>query len=130
MSTGPDSFRAYHALPPLTRASDGLPVGAILGFVNMLTKLLADMKAPYVAVIFDAARKNFRYDIYDQYKANFAKNRPEPDSAIPLFRRAAEAFDLPAIKQDGYEADDLIAAYAGWPVKPDGTSPSSAPTRT
>jgi DNA polymerase-1 len=103
-------FRAYHALPPLTR-SDGTPVGAVLGFTNMLVKLLKDIHAPYVAIIFDAARKNFRNDIFPEYKAT----RPEPpEDLVPQFaliRKATRAFGLPCLELEGYEADDLIAAY-------------------
>ncbi len=104
-------FRAYHALPPMTR-SDGMPVNAVLGFCNMLLKLLKDLNAPYVSVVFDAAGHNFRNGIYDDYKAN--RDDP-PDDLIPqfpYFRKAAEAFSLPALELDGYEADDLIATYA------------------
>ncbi len=109
-------FRAYHALPPLTRKSDGLPVGAVHGFAAMLNKLLLSTnegKRPtHLAVIFDAGRKTFRNDIYDQYKAN----RPEPpEDLVPQFeliRKVTEAFGVPAVELEGYEADDLIAAYA------------------
>lgn len=114
-------FRAYYAIPPLNRA-DGTPVNAVLGFVNMIVKLLADMRAVHMAVIFDAARKNFRNDIYPEYKAN--RDAP-PEDLIPQFgliREATEAFDLPALEMEGFEADDLIATYArqaseaGWKV--------------
>ena len=110
-------FRAYHALPPLTRKSDGLPVGAVAGFCNMLWKFLNDMKneadAPtHMAVIFDASEKTFRNDLYDQYKAH---RPPPPEDLIPQFglvREATRAFGVPAIELGGYEADDLIASYA------------------
>ncbi|MBI1329109.1 MAG: DNA polymerase I [Alphaproteobacteria bacterium] len=109
-------FRAYHALPPLTRKSDGLPVGAVSGFCNMLWKLLEDTKAgdkpTHLAVIFDAGKTTFRNAIYDQYKAN----RPEPPEDLipqfPLVRDATRAFGVPAIEMANYEADDLIATYA------------------
>jgi DNA polymerase-1 len=109
-------FRAYHALPPLTRKSDGLPVGAVQGFCNMLHKLLqemsADEKPTHLAVIFDKSSKTFRSRIYPQYKAH----RPDPpEDLIPQFgliRQATEAFNVPAIEQDDFEADDLIATYA------------------
>ncbi|NCC22838.1 MAG: DNA polymerase I [Alphaproteobacteria bacterium] len=104
-------FRAYHALPPLTR-SDGMPIGAVMGFTNMLVKLLKDINAEYVAVIFDAARKNFRNDIYADYKAN---REAPPEDLVPQFeliRSATKAFDLPCLELEGYEADDLIATYA------------------
>lgn len=105
-------FRAYYAMPQNLTNPEGKPVGAVLGFTSMLMKLLTDMKAPYIAVIFDAARKNFRNDIYPEYKAH----RPDaPEDLIPqfpMFREATEAFGVPAIEMEGYEADDLIAAYA------------------
>src|SRR3984893_12758448 len=108
-------FRAYHALPPLTRKSDGLQVNAVLGFCNMLWKLLRDMKAEerptHLAVVFDKSEKTFRTDMYPAYKAH----RPDPpDDLIPQFRFVREAvlaFDLPSIEQAGFEADDLIATY-------------------
>lgn len=103
-------FRAYHALPPLTNP-EGTPVGAVLGFTNMLVKLLNEMHAPYIAVIFDAARKNFRNDIYDLYKAN--RDDP-PEDLIPQFgliREATRAFGIEPLELEGFEADDLIATY-------------------
>ena len=104
-------FRAYHALPPLNRP-DGTPVNAVLGFTNMMMKLLADLKAEAVAVIFDSKRLNFRNDIYANYKAN----RPDPpEDLIPQFqliRDAVDAFCVPCLELEGYEADDLIATYA------------------
>ena len=111
-------FRAYYALPPLTRKSDGLPVGAVSGFCNMLFKLLEDSKSAdnkerptHFAVIFDSARKNFRNEIYSEYKAN---RSDAPDDLIPQFdyiRKSVLAFNLPSIEQINYEADDLIATY-------------------
>jgi DNA polymerase-1 len=104
-------FRAYHALPPLNRP-DGTPVNAVLGFTNMLVKLLKDKGAHHVAVIFDAARKNFRNDIYPEYKAH---RPPPPEDLVPQFpliRDATRAFSLPGVEQEGFEADDLIATYA------------------
>ncbi|WP_114392145.1 DNA polymerase I [Oleisolibacter albus] len=104
-------FRAYHALPPLNRP-DGTPVNAVLGFTNMLMKLLAELKAEAVAVIFDAKRLNFRNEFYPDYKAH----RPEPPEDLrpqfALIREAVEAFCLPCLELEGYEADDLIATYA------------------
>ncbi|HVZ27676.1 MAG TPA: DNA polymerase I [Rhizomicrobium sp.] len=108
-------FRAYHALPPLTRKSDGLPTGAVSGYCNMLWKLLEDMKvdAPtHLAVIFDAGEKTFRNDFYKEYKAN---RPPPPEDLIPQFplvREATRAFGVSCIEMAGYEADDLIATYA------------------
>jgi len=108
-------FRAFHALPPLTRKSDGLPVGAVAGFCNMLWKFLSDMKqAPptHIAVVFDTAAKSFRSALYDQYKA---QRPPPPEDLVPQFplvREATRAFGVPALELDGYEADDLIATYA------------------
>ncbi len=109
-------FRAYHALPPLTRKSDGLPVGAVSGFCNMLSKLVDDVRddgiADYFAVIFDAARKTFRNDIYPEYKAH----RPPPPEDLrpqfPLVKQASEAFNLATVEMPGFEADDVIATYA------------------
>jgi DNA polymerase-1 len=104
-------FRAYHALPPLTRP-DGKPVGAVLGFTNMLLKLLRETDADHIAVIFDAARTTFRNRIYEAYKAQ----RPEPpDDLVPQFalvREATDAMNVARIEQADFEADDLIAAYA------------------
>jgi len=112
-------FRAYYALPPLSRKSDGLPTGAVSGFSNMLFKLLeesrsddSENKPTHFAVIFDSARKNFRNKIYKDYKAN--RSEP-PDDLAPQFeyiRKAVEAFNVPSIEQLNYEADDLIATYA------------------
>src|SRR5689334_1354887 len=109
-------FRAYHALPPLNRKSDGLQVNAVLGFCNMLWKLLRDMPADnrptHLAIIFDKSEVTFRNDIYKDYKAH---RPPAPDDLIPQFsliRDAVRAFDLPCLEQIGFEADDLIATYA------------------
>tara|TARA_R110000787_G_scaffold16622_38_gene51250 strand:- start:23630 stop:26395 length:2766 start_codon:yes stop_codon:yes gene_type:complete len=104
-------FRAYHALPPMNRP-DGTPTNAVYGFCNMLMKLMEDTEADHIAVIFDAARKNFRNDIYPEYKAN--RDAP-PEDLIPQFaliRQAVEAFNLKPIEMEGFEADDLIATYA------------------
>ncbi len=104
-------FRAYHALPPLSRA-DGTPVGAVMGFCNMLSKLLSTHRDAHIAVIFDAARKNFRNDIYAEYKAH---RPPAPEDLVPQFplmREAAIAFGLPIMEMEGFEADDIIATYA------------------
>jgi len=112
-------FRAYYALPPLSRKSDGLPTGAVSGFCSMLFKLLEDSrsddsihKPTHFAVIFDSARKTFRNEIYSEYKANRSE---APDDLIPQFeyiRKSVKAFNLPSIELINYEADDLIATYA------------------
>ncbi len=109
-------FRAFHALPPLTRPSDGLPVGAVSGFCAMLWKLMQEAKTgrgpTHVAVIFDASRENYRNQIYEKYKAN---RPPAPEELVPQFpliRDAVQAFNIASIEQEGYEADDLIATYA------------------
>ncbi len=109
-------FRAFHALPPLTRKSDGLPVGAVAGFCNMLWKLLEDLKAgdqpTHFACIFDKSEQTFRNEYYPQYKA---QRPPAPEDLIPQFpliRDAAIAFGTPALELAGFEADDLIATYA------------------
>ncbi|ODT89458.1 DNA polymerase I [Phenylobacterium sp. SCN 70-31] len=110
-------FRAFHALPPLTRKTDGLPVGAVAGFCNMIWKLLVEMRAQadaptHLAVVFDHSEKTFRNDLYDQYKAH---RPPPPEDLIPQFplvREATRAFGVPSLELPGYEADDIIAAYA------------------
>ena len=111
-------FRAYYALPPLTRKSDGLPTGAVSGFCSMLFKLLEDSKSEgnkqkptHFAVIFDSARKTFRNEIYKDYKANRSE---APDDLAPQFeyiRKSVLAFSLPSVELINYEADDLIATY-------------------
>jgi DNA polymerase-1 len=108
-------FRAYHALPPLNRKSDGLQVNAVLGFCNMLWKLLRDMpndnSPTHLAIIFDKSEVTFRNKLYPDYKAH---RPPAPDDLIPQFgliREAVRAFDLPCLEQVGFEADDLIATY-------------------
>ena len=111
-------FRAYYALPPLTRKSDGLPTGAVSGFCSMLFKLLEDSKSSdnkykptHFAVVFDSARKTFRNDIYANYKANRSE---APDDLAPQFeyiRKSVLAFNLPSVELLNYEADDLIATY-------------------
>ncbi len=109
-------FRAYHALPPLTRKTDGLPIGAVAGFSNMLFKLLrgqTDADRPtHFAVIFDASGKTFRSDIYPAYKANRGETPEDLIPQFPLTRDATRAFGAPAIEMTGFEADDLIATYA------------------
>lgn len=109
-------FRAYHALPPLTRKSDGMPIGAVSGFCNMLASLRDkaehDEAVSHMAVIFDASRDTFRNQIYAAYKANRSET---PEDLIPQFapiREATRAFGLPSIEKDGFEADDIIATYA------------------
>src|SRR5580658_895436 len=107
-------FRAYHALPPINRKSDGLQLNAVFGFCNMLWKLLREMKddqPTHLAVVFDLSEKTFRTEMYPDYKAH----RPEPPDDLrpqfPLIRDAVNAFDLPCLEQAGFEADDLIATY-------------------
>jgi len=104
-------FRAFHALPDMTRA-DGTHVNAVYGFCNMLQKLLTDLKALHIAVIFDADRKTFRQDIYPDYKAHRPPPPPELIPQFPLIREATRAYGIPALELQGFEADDLIAAYA------------------
>jgi DNA polymerase I len=108
-------FRAYHALPPINRKSDGLQLNAVFGFCNMLWKLLRDMKPEeqptHLAVVFDLSEQTFRTEMYPDYKAH----RPDPPDDLrpqfPLIRDAVLAFDLPCLEQSGFEADDLIATY-------------------
>jgi DNA polymerase I len=114
-------FRAFHALPPMTRP-DGTPVNAVFGFTNMLAKLLREHVGTHLAVIFDAGRETFRNRIYDQYKAH---RPPPPDELIPQFalvREATDAFGVPAIELDDWEADDLIASYARAALAAGGTA--------
>ena len=104
-------FRAYHALPPMSRP-DGTPVNAVYGFTSMVLKLVDDLEADWLGVIFDTSRKTFRTEIYDAYKAN---RPPPPDDLVPQFaliREAVSAFGLPQAEMEGFEADDLIATYS------------------
>ncbi|MDG2000828.1 MAG: DNA polymerase I [Alphaproteobacteria bacterium] len=114
-------FRAYYALPPLTR-NDGTPINAVMGYCNMIWRLIAETKTSSLAVIFDTASKSFRNEIYAEYKANRSE---APEDLIPQFsliREATEAFNIPYIELKGYEADDIIATYSnqasneGWTV--------------
>jgi len=109
-------FRAYHALPPLTRASDGLPVGAVSGFCNMLWKLLEDLKGDerptHFACVFDKSSYTFRNEMFPEYKANRSEPPEDLRPQFPLVREAAIAFHTHALEMEGYEADDLIATYA------------------
>ena len=115
-------FRAYYALPPLTR-KDGTPINAVLGYCNMIWRLIAGTKTDFLAVIFDTASKSFRNEIYPKYKAN---RSDAPEDLIPQFsliRDATEAFNIPYVELAGYEADDIIATYAsqarneGWDIE-------------
>jgi DNA polymerase-1 len=104
-------FRAFHALPPMSRP-DGLPVNAVFGFTNMIMKLLENTEVDHLAVIFDSGRRNFRHDIYPAYKAH---RPPVPDDLIPQFsliRAACKAFNVPTVEAENFEADDLIATYS------------------
>jgi len=109
-------FRAYHALPPLTRKSDGLPVGAVQGYCNMLWKLIRDMKGDdgptHLVAVFDHSEKTFRNAMYDQYKANRSAPPEDLIPQFPLVREATAAFGVHCIELPGWEADDLIATYA------------------
>ncbi|WP_170571314.1 DNA polymerase I [Ruegeria atlantica] len=109
-------FRAYHALPPLTRKSDGLPIGAVSGFCNMLQKYVEGNAGPdaptHVAVIFDKGSHTFRNDLYDQYKANREAMPEDLRPQMPLTREATKAFNIACKELEGYEADDIIATLA------------------
>jgi len=109
-------FRAFHALPPLTRKSDGLPVGAVAGFCNMIHKYVEDNSGPdaptHVAVVFDKGSHTFRNDLYDLYKANRDEMPEDLRPQIPLTREATRAFNIACLEQEGYEADDIIATLA------------------
>ena len=103
-------FRAYYGLPPMNRA-DGTPINAVFGFTNMLVKLIEDYRDDKMIVIFDAARENFRNTIFKEYKANRGET---PDDLIPQFeiiRQCVDAFNIPQLEIEGYEADDIIATY-------------------
>jgi 5''-3'' exonuclease (including N-terminal domain of PolI) len=120
----PTFFRAYHALPPLTRKSDGLPVGAVQGYCNMLWKLIRDMKGndgpTHLVAIFDHSEKTFRNDLYPEYKAH---RPPAPEDLVPQFplvRDATRAFGVACVEAPGFEADDLIATYARQAVEQGG----------
>ena len=104
-------FRAFHAIRPLNRP-DGTPVNAVFGFTRMLMKLLRDTEADHIAVIFDAARRNFRNDIYPDYKGHRPDAPEELVPQFPLIKQASEAFNLHTIEIEGFEADDIIATYA------------------
>lgn len=108
-------FRAYHALPPLTRKSDGLPIGAVSGFCNMLQRYVegnAGGDVTHVAVVFDKGSHTFRNDLYDQYKANRDEMPADLRPQIPLTRTATAAFNIACLEQEGFEADDIIATLA------------------
>ena len=109
-------FRAYHALPPLTRKSDGFPVGAISGFCNMLDKLVREERdkrgITHILVVFDASGKTFRNEIYPDYKANRSEAPEDLIPQFPVIRQATSAFNIPYVELIGFEADDLIASYA------------------
>ena len=104
-------FRAYYALPPLTR-SDGMPINAVLGYCNMLWRLITDNKSDILLVIFDTARKTFRNNIYSEYKANRSEPPDDLKPQFSLVRDATEAFNIYYVEKSGYEADDIIATYA------------------
>ncbi|MEO1705777.1 MAG: 5'-3' exonuclease H3TH domain-containing protein, partial [Pseudomonadota bacterium] len=109
-------FRAFHALPPLTRKSDGLPVGAVQGFCDMLRRYIAantgDDAPTHCAVVFDKGSHTFRNDMYDLYKANRDEMPEDLRPQIPLTREATVAFNIACLEQEGFEADDIIATLA------------------
>ncbi len=109
-------FRAFHALPPLTRKSDGIPIGAVAGFCNMVWKMIQDNAGPdaptHAAVIFDKGSHTFRNEMYDQYKANRDEMPEDLRPQIPLTRKATEAFNIACKEIEGFEADDIIATLA------------------
>ena len=115
-------FRAFYALPSMTR-TDGTPVNAVYGFINMLMTLIKENACAHIIVVFDAKRKNFRNDIFAAYKENRSETPPELIPQFPLIRQATEAFNIPWIEMEGFEADDLIATYAriatekGWKTR-------------
>lgn len=104
-------YRAFYAIPTMTRSSDNLPVNAVYGFTSMLMQFVSENKADCLAVVFDAKRSNFRNDIYPLYKANRHETPPELAPQFPLIRQAVDAFDVASVEEEGFEADDLIASY-------------------
>jgi len=104
-------YRAFYAIPNMTRPSDGLPVNAVYGFTSMLMQFVSENNADCLAVVFDAKRSNFRNDIYPPYKANRRETPPELVPQFPLIRDAVKAFDVASVEEEGFEADDLIASY-------------------
>ena len=106
-------FRAFHSLPPLTRA-DGTAIGAVYGFTNMLLRFIESHQADYIVVALDAGKKTFRNDFYPQYKAHRPPAPPELVVQFPIIREAIAAFGLHTLEQEGFEADDLIASYAAY----------------
>ncbi len=115
-------FRAFYALPPMTRP-DGTPINAVYGFLNMLMQLVSERKCAHIVVVFDAARRNFRNDIYPAYKQTRKETPPELIPQFPLIRETCTLLNIPQIEMEGYEADDLIATYTqtarnkGWQVQ-------------
>ena len=105
-------YRAFYAIPNMTRPTDKMPVNAVYGFTSMIMNLVADNKAECLAVVFDAKRRNFRNDLYPDYKANRREAPPELIAQFPLIREAVQAFNIASVELEGYEADDLIASYA------------------
>ena len=109
-------FRAYHALPPLTRKSDGLPIGAVSGFCNMIHRMIEANTGPdaptHAAVVFDKGSHTFRNDMYDLYKANREAMPEDLRPQIPLTREATRAFNIACLELENYEADDIIATLA------------------
>ncbi len=103
-------FRAYYGLPPMSRA-DGTPINAVFGFTNMLVKLIEDYSDDKMIVIFDAARVNFRNEIYPEYKANRGEAPDDLIPQFPLIRECVKSFNIPQLEIEGFEADDLIATY-------------------
>jgi DNA polymerase I len=110
-------FRAFHSLPPLTSIKDGSAIGAVYGFANMMLKLLKSHKFEAIAVVLDSGKKNFRHDLYTEYKAN----RPEPPKELveqfPKIRDVSKALGIAVIEEDALEADDLIASYGMHAIK-------------
>lgn len=109
-------FRAFYALPPMTDP-EKTPVGAVYGFTKMLMDMVEKNRASHIGIVFDAARRNWRHDLYAQYKANRQETPPELVPQFPLIREVVKAFDLKGLEKEGYEADDLIASYADKAVK-------------
>lgn len=109
-------YRAFFALPPLTR-SDGTPIGAVFGFTNILISMLTNNSMDYFAIVFDKGKKCFRHDMYPEYKQNRRETPPELGPQFKIIREVCHAFNVPCIEEDNYEADDLIASYSQYALE-------------
>ena len=105
-------YRAFYAIPPMNRKKDMLPTNAVYGFTSMLMNFVKKNHPDYIVVVFDAARRNFRNEIYSEYKANRRETPEELKPQFPIIRQAVASFNMKAVEKEGFEADDIIATYA------------------